>query len=532
MATKSTTMSLDIDALASQLAAIVGHANVHVDEATRVFHSQDVYARAAHTAALVVAPADTAQLAATVAACAAAGYHCAPRGGGMSYTKGYLPASPATVTLDLSRMDRVLDIRPEDMVVTVQAGCTWKTLNEALAPLGLRTPFWGTLSGIAATVGGGMSQGSAFFGAGHHGTGAESMVALTLVLADGRVLRTGARGADGDSPYYRFYGPDLAGLFTGDCGAFAIKAEVTLRLMPAPKHEAHASFTFKSSADMFGAMAAVARAGIACEVCGLDPRLGQIRMKRASLAADLSALKSVAGKQGSLLGGLKEAAKIALAGRGFIDAADFALHLMCEGRSAAGVADDLAEARAIAARHNGQEVENTVPKVMRAQPFVALNSMIGPNGERWAPIHCLTPLSRAHEIYAAIEAELEAMRPELDAQGVDHAYLFTTMSTTVIIIEPVFYWPDALRELHHASVEASYLAKLPKTPPNAAAAAAVESARQRLLDLFQRNGLGHFQIGRTYGYRASRDAASGALLEGLKDILDPEHRLNPGVLGL
>ncbi|MDG5496098.1 FAD-binding oxidoreductase [Niveispirillum sp. BGYR6] len=520
------------EALATRLAAIVGADNVRRADPVRELFSQDIYSRGNEAAALIAAPADTAQLAATIVAAREAGFDCVPRGGGMSYTKGYLPQSPNSVSLDLSRTDKVLAVRADDMVVTVQAGCTWKTLYETLAPLELRTPFWGPLSGLISTIGGGLSQGNAFFGAGHHGTGGESVVAYTAVLADGQILRTGARGADGDSPFYRFYGPDIAGLFNGDCGAFAIKAEITLRLMPLPKHEAYASFSFKTDTDMFAALTGMTKAGIASELCGFDPRLTRIRLKRASLSADLGALKNVVGKQGSLLKGMKEAAKIALAGRSFIDDGDFALHVVCEGRSAAGVADDLAEARRIAAACNGVEVENTIPKVMRAQPFMALNSMVGPNGERWVPIHCLVPLSRAHAIFQAIEAEFDSMRAELDAHGVENAFLFSGMSTNAILIEPTFYWPDAMLPVHHAYVEQGHMAKLPVNPPNAEAAAVVEKSRQRLLALFARNGLGHFQIGRTYPYYDSRDAASRTLLAQVKHTLDPDRRLNPGVLGL
>lgn len=522
----------DVTALAGRLAAIVGEGHIHRDAPHRDLFSQDIYIAAAAPAALVVAPATTDELSAVVSAAHAAGFSCAPRGGGMSYTKGYIPSSPRSVMLDLSRMDKVLDIRADDMVVTVQAGCTWKTLYETLAPLGLRTPFWGALSGLVSTIGGGLSQGNAFFGAGHHGTTGESVVALSLVLADGRVLRTGARGADGNSPFYRFYGPDVTGLFAGDCGAFAIKAEVTLRLIRAPKHEGYVSFSFKTSPDMFAAMTEMTRAGIACELCGFDPRLTRIRLKRASLASDLGALKNVVGKQGSFLKGMKEAAKVALAGRSFIDDGDFALHIVCEGRSAAGVTDDVAEAKRIAARFNGVEVENTIPKVMRAQPFVALNSMVGPNGERWVPIHCLAPLSRAHAIFTAIEAEFDGMRAELDEHGIENAFLFSSLSTNALVIEPTFYWPDAMMPIHDAYVEKSHMAKLPAYPANPAAAAVVEKARQRLLALFKREGLGHLQVGRTYPYLESRDAASVDLLQGIKQVLDPERRVNPGVLGL
>ena len=82
-------------------------------------------------------------------------------------------------------------------------------------------------------------------GAGHYGTSSESVVALTVVLADGSILRTGARGPDGDTPFYRHYGPDLTGLFCGDSGVFGVKAEIVLRLIKnPPAHEGYASFSF------------------------------------------------------------------------------------------------------------------------------------------------------------------------------------------------------------------------------------------------------------------------------------------------
>ena len=62
------------------------------------------------------------------------------------------------------------------------------------------------MSGLSSTIGGGISQLNAMLGAGHYGTSSESVVALTVVLADGSILRTGARGPDGDTPFYRHYG--------------------------------------------------------------------------------------------------------------------------------------------------------------------------------------------------------------------------------------------------------------------------------------------------------------------------------------
>ena len=56
--------------------------------------------------------------------------------------------------VDTSSLNEILEINQQDMYVRVEAGCTWKALYEVLRPLGLRTPFWGPLSGIHATVGG------------------------------------------------------------------------------------------------------------------------------------------------------------------------------------------------------------------------------------------------------------------------------------------------------------------------------------------------------------------------------------------
>ena len=250
----------EVGKLEAQLAAIVGADNITTEAAACALHSEDVFAVSPHRFALVVAPQSTERLAAVMAAAHAAGVSVAPRGGGMSYTGGYLPASDHSISLDLTAMNRIIAISADDMTVTVEAGCTWAVLNAALADHGLRTPFWGPMSGIYSTIGGGVSQLNAMFGAGHHGTSSESVIAMTIVLADGRLLRTGARGPDGDTPFYRHFGPDLAGLFCGDCGTLGIKAEITLRLMRAPAHEGCASFSFKTGRDLLLAMAEMARA--------------------------------------------------------------------------------------------------------------------------------------------------------------------------------------------------------------------------------------------------------------------------------
>ena len=80
-------------------------------------------------------------------------------------------------------------------------------------------------------------------------------------------------------------------------------------------------------------------------------------------------------------------------------------------------------------------------------------------------------------------------------------------------------------------IEPAHLAGLPHLPDNPAATAVVTRARQRVMDIVASFGGGHFQLGRAYPYRASRDAASTALLDVIKGFVDRDGQLNPGGLG-
>lgn len=517
--------------LKAALLYITGPGGVTDDAAARRLHSGDIWSESTEPVALVVAPENLEQLSTIMGLLHQHRVPVAPRGAGMSYTGGFIPTTSGTVSLDMRRMNRVIDLRPDDMVVTVEAGCTWIDLNKALAPHGLRTPFFGPMSGLTSTVGGGVSQLNAMLGAGHHGTSSESVVALTMVLGDGSILRTGARGADGDTPFYRHFGPDLTGLFCGDCGAFGVKAHVSLRLIQAPKHEDYASFEFPTGGDLMRAMAALARAGVAAEMCAFDPGLTRVRMQRASMTSDVKALGAVVTRQKSLLRGLWEAVRVASAGRSFASLDSFPLHMNAEGRSAEGVAHDMATARRIAVEHHGREVANTIAKVIRAMPFPPLNSALGPGGERWIPIHGQISLSKAPALYEALEQVFADMADAFARHDIKTGYLFTSMSTNALILEPVIYWPEKRLPVHYEALEPAHMARLPEFPDNPDATAIVVEARKRLIATFQRFGCGHLQVGRSYPYRESRDEASRALLDALKDAVDPARLLNPGVLG-
>jgi len=520
-----------LDELTGVLRQLLGPDGMSTAPDTRALMSQDIWSKG-KDADFVARPTSLEQLQRAVAAAHERGFALNPRGGGMSYTNGYTPDREHVGILDMTGLDRVVEINADDMYVTVEAGCTWKTLNDALAVKGLRTPFWGPLSGLTSTIGGGLSQNNAFFGAGTYGPTADSVTSVAVVLADGTLVRTGTGGSANGKPFWRHYGPDLTGLFLGDGGAFGHKAEASFRLIRAPEHEDWASFEFVSREACALAMAGMAREGLACELFGFDPNLQRVRMARASLDSDIKTLGKVVRGQGSLLKGLKEGARIALAGRGFMDEAAYSLHLVVEGRSKPGVAADLDRLRAIARRHGAKEIENSIPKIIRANPFTPLNNMLGPGGERWVPVHGIVPLSEGPATWAEIDELFTSAEAELEAHGVLTGYLVTSLSTTGYLIEPVFIWPEELFAIHEESVEASWLAKLPRHAPNPEATAFVGGLREQVIDIFRRRGGAHFQVGRCYPYAASRMPGTRVLVERLKAVLDPDGRLNPGVLGL
>ncbi|AGH47821.1 FAD linked oxidase domain-containing protein [Sphingomonas sp. MM-1] len=507
----------------STISAAVGAAALVTDEAELRYYSQDVYSNGP-TVLAVFRPADKAMLARGIAAATAAGVMIVPRGGGMSYTGGYLAPAAGALLIDTGSMNRVLDINAEDMTVTVEAGCTWDKLHRTLKPHGLRALAWGTLSGINATVGGGMSQNGVFWGAGG-GTVVDAALSFEVVLADGTMVSTG-------SSFFRPFGPDVTGIFAADCGAFGVKATVTLKLVREGTAFAYGSFSFPDAAAFFGAMSAVARDGLASESFGFDPYLQAQRMKRESLTKDAKSLVNMMKAQGSAWKALKEGAKVVAAGRSFLDDVPFSLHLICEGRHQSAVEADMKAIEAIAARHGGKAIENTIPKILRANPFPPVNSMVGPDGERWVPVHGFLPHSRLVEGWNRIQELFDANRAEMEANGVAAGAMLAAVSRSTCLIEPVFFWPDALEDIHCRSLEADHLAKLNRFPANAQSRALVGRLRAEIVAIFRDLEATHLQVARTYPLAAASDPRAWDMLKALKALVDPRGLMNPGSLGL
>jgi FAD/FMN-containing dehydrogenase len=528
-----TTPALTTQALADRLKQVLGAENVLSDPDDLEFYSTDIYQRRS-IAELVVRPHTIEQVAEATRLCTENDRAVIPRGGGLSYTGGYLPVRDRTITFDLAHMNRIVEINETDMYATVECGVTWSQLYEALKAKGLRATYFGTASGYSSTIGGALSQNSTHFGSVEYGTSADGVLGLEVVLADGTIVKTGSGSQIyKPTPFFRNFGPDLTGLFLGDTGALGFKIRATLRLIPFPEHQRYASFAFDSLEALMRSMAEVSRRGLAAECGGWDPAMVAYFLKRQPvLAQDLKYLKGVLRSGSSLLEGLKDATRIAVTGRRAFKDVAYLMHVTIDEFSACAADEKMKAVEKIAEKEKGRSAEPTFPRSHRAVPFNYPNGILGPTGKRWAPSHGLAPHSRAIEVAIAMHKYFDDNAALMEKHGIEWVLIMSEIYNNTTLIEPMFYWPDRRSIFHERWIEKDFLATVPEFPRNDEVAEIVKTIRSGLTDLFMREGCSHLQIGKIYRYKEGREANTFNLLSAIKNAVDPKGLMNPGSLGL
>ena len=209
--------------LAAELRALLGD-RCSVNPTLLEHHSHGESWHAAGQPDVVVFPTSTEEVSAVVKAAARVGAPIVPFGAGSSL-EGHVNAVRGGVSIDMTRMNRILRVSAEDLDATVEAGVTHRQLNKHLNNTGLY--FW-VDPGADATIGGMAATRASGTTAVRYGTMREAVLGLTVVLADGRVIRTGGRARKSSAGY------DLTRLFVGSEGTLGVITDITVRLHGLP----------------------------------------------------------------------------------------------------------------------------------------------------------------------------------------------------------------------------------------------------------------------------------------------------------
>ncbi|ODN70713.1 FAD-binding oxidoreductase [Methylobrevis pamukkalensis] len=221
-------------------------------EAVRLQHGHTVTLLANQPPEAVVFAESTQDVAFAVRVCADAGVPVIAFGTGTSL-EGHVNAPRGGVSIDLSRMNRIVEINPDDLDCTVEPGVTRKALNAHLRDTGL---FFPIDPGADASLGGMTATRASGTNAVRYGTMKDNVLALTVVLPSGEVIRTGSRARKSSTGY------DLTRLFVGSEGTLGIITGITLKLFGIPEEIAAGVCPFESVDGACRAVIATIQSGI------------------------------------------------------------------------------------------------------------------------------------------------------------------------------------------------------------------------------------------------------------------------------
>jgi D-lactate dehydrogenase (cytochrome) len=449
------------DALVADLRAVVGErCTTNPTQLEHHSHGESWHAQAAPD--VVVFPASTDEVSAIVKASARYGAPVIPFGIGSSL-EGHVNALSGGVSIDFSRMTRVLAVNAEDLDASVEAGVTHGQLNKALNNTGLA--FW-VDPGADATIGGMAATRASGTTAVRYGTMREAVLALTVVLADGRIIHTGSRARKSSSGY------DLTRLFVGSEGTLGVITEITVRLFGLPE-------------------------AVSAAVCPFDSMEGAVQTVITTIQLGIPV------------------ARIELLDEAQLDAVNRYSKLNCvlkptlffefHGTSEQAVSESATSVQEIAAEHGGRDFQWATTTEDRARLWQARHNAfyaalaLRPGCKPWTTDVCV-PISRLAECVLETRADVQeagVLAPLVGHAGDGNFHLIFLMN------------PDDPTELPKAKVINARLVT------RALAMGGTCSGEHGV-------GMGKME------YLVDEHGESLEVMKAIKRALDPENRMNPG----
>ena len=178
----------------------------------------------------------------------------------------------------------------------------------------------------------------------------------------------------------------------------------------------------------------------------------------------------------------------------------------------------------------GRRIAN-VTALAGATPIYSVRRFLGRDGERWIATHAIFPVSRAVEVTRATEAFFAARQAEIERHGVRIGYI-SQVTPVHWQIEPLFYWWDELEELHFRHLTPDEATRFRGLRARPGVREFVLRLRAELRDHFERLGALHVHLSKFFRYAEVLEPGTRELLQDIKDVLDPQGRINPGNLGL
>jgi len=245
--------------VAQELTSLLGADRVDTSAAVLAQHSHgESYAKGVMPAA-VAYPQSTAEVAALLRFASREGVPVTPVGANSSLEGHTVPAAGG-ISLDMARMNLILEAHPEDLLAVVQPAVTYPRLNDHVRRHGL---FFPIDPGAHASLGGMVSTNASGTAAVRYGTTGDYVLALEVVTPTGEILRLGNRARKSASGY------DLCALFTGAEGTLGVITEVTVRLVGLPEAAAAARLPFPDAFKATSFVTRLIQAGVPVARCEL-----------------------------------------------------------------------------------------------------------------------------------------------------------------------------------------------------------------------------------------------------------------------